>query len=35
MRSKEAKGVVQYLQNERERRNELDQRRGQKKDRGV
>jgi hypothetical protein len=26
---------VQYLQNERERRNELDQRRGQKKDRGI
>jgi hypothetical protein len=35
MRSKETKRVVQYLQNERERRNELDQRRGQKKDRGV
>jgi hypothetical protein len=35
MRSKETKEVEKYLQNERERRNKLDQKLGQKKRRGI
>lgn len=35
MRSKEVKDVEKYLQNERERRNELDRSRGQNKGRGI
>lgn len=34
-RSNEVKNIEKYLQNERERRNELDQRRGQNKGRGI
>ena len=34
-RSNEVKNIEKYLQNERERRNEIDQRRGQNKGRGI